>query len=73
MSDILADLRKLQRLNGDTYSSAEVLGMVGQAADEIERLRVALQEVVACSSTCPECTVTARAALEYGKVEQGSK
>lgn len=39
MADILDDLRKVVRLNGDTYSSAEVIGLVGRAADEIERLR----------------------------------
>ncbi len=39
MSDILEELRKVQRLGGDTYSSHEVLGMIGRAADEIERLR----------------------------------
>lgn len=39
MADILDDLRKVARLNGDTYSTPEVLGMVGRAAEEIERLR----------------------------------
>lgn len=39
MSDILTELRKVHRLRGDTYSSAEVIGMVGRAADEIEMLR----------------------------------
>lgn len=38
MTDILADLRAVQKLNGDTFSSAEVLGMVERAADEIEKL-----------------------------------
>ena len=41
--DILKRLREVQRLRGDTYSSAEIIGMVGQAANEIERLRNALQ------------------------------
>jgi hypothetical protein len=48
-ADILADLRKVQRLNGDTYSSAEVMGMVGRAADEIDRLHAALREI---AGTC---------------------
>jgi hypothetical protein len=43
---------------------------IAELEAEIERLRAVLQEVVACSSTCPECTVAARAALEYGKDEQ---
>lgn len=33
--NILEELRAVQKLRGDTYSSAEVLGMVGRAADEI--------------------------------------
>lgn len=37
--DILDDLRSVQRLNGDTYSSAEILGMIGRAANEIEAWR----------------------------------
>jgi hypothetical protein len=37
------ELRKVQRLGGDTYSSAEVLSLIGKAADEIERLRAALR------------------------------
>lgn len=37
--DILAELRAVRKTGGDTYSSSEVLGMVGRAADEIERLR----------------------------------
>lgn len=46
MADILEDLRSVQRLQGDTFSSAEVLGMVGRAADEIERLRSFLTNAV---------------------------
>lgn len=42
MTDILTELRGVQRLQGDTFSSAEVLGMVGRAADEIDRLTNAL-------------------------------
>lgn len=41
--DIVQELHAVTRLCGDTYSSAEVLGMVGRAADEIERLRAALK------------------------------
>ena len=44
MADLLEELRKAQRLRGDTYSSYEVVGLVGQAADEIERLREALRD-----------------------------
>jgi hypothetical protein len=46
MTDILADLQSVVQTRGDTYSSAEVLGMVGRAASEIERLRAALQKIV---------------------------
>lgn len=41
--DILAELRAVQTTGGDTYSSAEVLGMVGRAADEIERLQTKIK------------------------------
>ncbi len=39
MSDIMDDLRKVEELQGDTYSSYEILAMVKHAADEIEHLR----------------------------------
>lgn len=42
---ILDELRKIQRLRGLTYSSMEVLGAVGRAADEIERLTAALKSI----------------------------
>ena len=45
MSDIVERLREVQRLRGDTFSSYEVVGMVGQAADEIERQRASLLEI----------------------------
>lgn len=45
MSDILAKLRDVERLRGNTYSSAEALGMIVRAADEIGRLREALKEI----------------------------
>lgn len=41
MADILNDMRKVTKLNGDTYSSAEVLGMISRGANEIERLHEA--------------------------------
>ena len=41
---MVEELRKIYRLKGDTYSSAEVLGAVNRAADEIERLRAVLLE-----------------------------
>lgn len=44
MTDILVDLQAVIRLNGDTYSSAEVLGMVGRAADELMGLRLQIKE-----------------------------
>ncbi len=47
MSDILFDLRKVQELCGDTYSSMEVVGMVGRAADEIGRLRADRKQLLA--------------------------
>ena len=46
MTDILERLRGVQKLRGDTYSSYEVIGMIGQAVDEIERLTAALKEIV---------------------------
>ena len=39
MSDVLAELQKVYRLNGDTYSSYEVVGLIGRAINEIIRLR----------------------------------
>lgn len=39
MTDTLSDLRAVANVNGDTYSSAEVIAMVRRAADEIERLK----------------------------------
>jgi hypothetical protein len=43
MSDIVERLRSVG--NGDTWSSYEVLGMLSQAANEIERLTDELKEV----------------------------
>ena len=37
--DILNELHSITKLRGDTYSSAEVIGMIGRAAAEIERLQ----------------------------------
>jgi hypothetical protein len=39
MNDPLTELQKFHRLRGDTYSSDEVLDLVGWAAAEIDRLR----------------------------------
>jgi hypothetical protein len=46
MSDILSDLRAVANVNGDTYSSAEVIAMVRRAADEIERLKGGLTAAI---------------------------
>lgn len=51
--EILTRLRAIQNLGGNTYSSAEVIGAIGQAANEIERLRVALTQFVAACDTAP--------------------
>jgi hypothetical protein len=51
--DILDDLRKVRRLRGDTYSSAEVLGMVGRAIAEIEQLRA----TVRCERASGKCVM----------------
>lgn len=48
--ELLERLRKFQRLRGDTYSCEEAIGMIGQAADEIERLTV-----LAGEKECPKC------------------
>lgn len=42
---VLGKLREVQRLGGDAFSSYEVIGLIGQAADEIERQRAALMEI----------------------------
>lgn len=44
MADLLDDMRKVVKLNGDTYSSAEVIGMVSRAADEIEGLQAQIED-----------------------------
>jgi hypothetical protein len=46
MTDNLNKLRDVQRLNGDTYSSYEVVGMIGWAADEIERLQISENHLI---------------------------
>jgi len=43
MSDIVEEAKKIVALRGDTYSSYEVVGLVGRFADEIERLRSLLK------------------------------
>lgn len=45
MTDILSDLRAVANVNGDTYSSAEVIAMVRRAAEEVERLRADLDQM----------------------------
>lgn len=37
--NLVEQLREVERLQGDTYSSYEVVGLLARAADEIERLR----------------------------------
>jgi hypothetical protein len=43
MDDIVEQARKIIALRGDTYSSYEVIGLLGQLAREVERLRAALE------------------------------
>lgn len=45
MSNLLAEIQKVVGLNGDTYSSAEVIGLLAKAHAEIERLRTALKTI----------------------------
>lgn len=44
MADIVDEARRIVALRGDTYSSYEVLGVLGRSAAEIERLRSLLKE-----------------------------
>jgi hypothetical protein len=44
MTDILDNLRSVRDVDGDTYSSMEVLGLINRAIEEIERLREALTD-----------------------------
>jgi hypothetical protein len=39
MSDVVEEARRFYNLRGDTYSSAEMFGLIGRMAAEIERLR----------------------------------
>ena len=39
MPDRLLELKKVYALRGDTYSSYEVIAMIGWAIDEIQQLR----------------------------------
>ncbi len=43
---ILDELEKLHRLRGDTYSSAEVIDLVGRGATEIRQMRAGLDAAV---------------------------
>jgi hypothetical protein len=45
---VLPQLHKLIKLDGDTYSSAEVMGLVRRTAEELERVR---GELLACQNT----------------------
>ena len=44
-ADIVKRLREVYSLRGNTFSSYEVVALMGQAADEIERLQELLREV----------------------------
>ena len=48
VTDIIGDLRKMIGLNGDTYSSAEVIGLLNRAANEINQLRLTVQHEADC-------------------------
>jgi hypothetical protein len=43
MTDIVEQARKVVELRGDTYSSYEVVGLLGQLVAEVERLQDCLQ------------------------------
>ena len=62
---ILEKLRDVQKLGGDTYSSYEVVGMIGQAADEIERLRAALTK---CANKLERCAIAGGTNAEYAAI-----
>jgi hypothetical protein len=51
MADILSELQTIIRLNGDTYSSAEVVAVMKRAAVEIERIQWALEEIIQAADT----------------------
>lgn len=56
------ELHNVIRLRGDTYSSAEVLGILGRAKDEIERLRALLRRtaaVLAAATAGTRCSIAA--------------
>jgi len=47
MSGIVEELGRAYELRGDTYSSAEIWGLIGRAKTEIERLRGINAEMLA--------------------------
>jgi hypothetical protein len=47
MTDRLTEMRKVYALRGDTYSSMEVVNLVGWGAEEIDRLRASNAELLA--------------------------
>ena len=54
MNDPLSELQKVLRLCGATYSSDEVLDLVGWAAAEIGRLRAALETIAEHNDCCSD-------------------
>jgi hypothetical protein len=47
MNDIVEQARKVVELHGDTYSSYEVVGLLGQLVAEIERLQQLYRDAIA--------------------------
>jgi len=70
MADILDELREVKRLRGNSYSSYEVIGMVGRAVDEIERLRALLDAARICLKNRDQSEYEAKvyAAICVGRV-----
>lgn len=62
--DILDELRAVQNLRGATFSSAEVLGMIGRAIDEIEKGRRSIRTI---RNFAKGAHFTLGIALEVGK------
>jgi hypothetical protein len=51
MSDVLERMRAVVGCGGDTYSSYEVVGLLSQGANEIERLRIRIEALKAILET----------------------
>ena len=64
MPDILEDLRAIARTGGDTYSSAEVIGVIGRAVVEIERLWAALEKCMPFNIDTGHTTTTIQGARD---------